>query len=122
MAKEEYVSYKVAKLLKKKGFDGYCFKVYDIGGTVNDAMELYGETEVCNSDCSEGDIAAPTLQDAVRWLREQHKLLISINPALDKDGQLCICTTSGTWTTLKKKQKKVVYIQLRTITNVLMLQ
>lgn len=78
MVKEDCVSYRIAKLLKKKGFDGDCYRIYCIDGTIVYAMELYGEVEVCNSDCIEGDITAPTLQIATKWLREVHHCYIQV--------------------------------------------
>lgn len=90
MVKDGYVSFETAKLLKEKGYDGYCFKAYSTDGTIDDAIELCGEVDICNSECTEGNVAAPTLQDAARWLREQYELLISINPTLDKGGWLCV--------------------------------
>ena len=87
---EDFVSFELAKLLRKKGFDGYCFMIYSIDGTIDNTMELYGEVSMCNSECSDGDIVAPTFQMAIKYLREQYGFLISINPTLDKDGQLCI--------------------------------
>lgn len=77
--KEDFVSFKTAKLLKEKGFDGDCFRIYCIDGTINYAMELYGEVEVCNSDCIEGDITAPTYQDAIKFLYEK-EILVNVQP------------------------------------------
>ena len=51
MMTEDYVSFETAKLLKEKGFDEECQKYY-------------------------GDYKypCPTLQMAMKWLREEHKL------------------------------------------------
>lgn len=76
MLKEDYVSFETAKLLKDKGFDGCCFMVYDKYGAIDYAMESYGEDEVCNSECSEGDVTAPTIQTAMRSIREKKGLCI----------------------------------------------
>ena len=76
MINEDYVNFETAKLLKDAGFDEYCFKAYEIDGTLSDAMELNGEVDICNSECSEGDIAAPTIQMAMKWLREEKNLCI----------------------------------------------
>lgn len=90
--KEDYVSFEIAKLLKEKGFDGYCFMVYDKYGAVGYTMESYGEATICNSECSEGDISAPTLQMSMKWLREVHELHICIfvgkDSSCDADGNL----------------------------------
>lgn len=78
MIKEDFVPFEVAGLLKENGFDEYCFLAYDKDGSINDAMELYGEFEVCNSECYEDDIAAPTFQMAMKWLREEKHIYIQI--------------------------------------------
>ena len=77
--KEDFVSFKIAKLLKEKGFDGYCFMVYDIDCSIDYAMEFYGEVDICNSDCSEGVITAPTYQDAIKFLYEK-EMLVNVQP------------------------------------------
>lgn len=66
---EDYVSFETAKLLKQKGFDEYC-PYYDKEG------EFWGYHTVNHK----GDdyISAPTLQMAMKWLREVHKLYISL--------------------------------------------
>lgn len=106
MVKEDFVSFETAELLRKKGFDEYCFKAYNTDGTIDDAIELCGEVDICNSECTEGNIAAPTLQDAAKWLRKQYELLISINPILDKDGQLCIMYYIWNLDDIKKEAEK----------------
>lgn len=80
--KEAYVSFETAKLLKEKGFDWKCsawYAKYDTG------VELHTDIERrdYNSDTVslyDGLISAPTLQMACRWLREEHKIHISIIP------------------------------------------
>ena len=57
---EDYCSYEVAKLLKEKGFDYQGFDYIDFEG------------EVIKQD-------RPTHQMAMKWLREVHKLLISVD-------------------------------------------
>ena len=59
MIEEDYVSFETAKLLKEKGFDEECQKYY-------------------------GDYKypCPTLQMAMRWLREVHHLFIGVEPRL----------------------------------------
>lgn len=60
MITEDYVSYEVAKLLKEKGFDYQGFDYIDFEG------------EVIKQD-------RPTHQMAMKWLREVHKLHISVD-------------------------------------------
>ena len=55
MITEDYVSFETAKLLKEKGFDEEC-------------QEYYGDYEY----------PCPTLQMAMKWLREVHKTEIRV--------------------------------------------
>jgi hypothetical protein len=73
---EDYCSYEVAKLLKEKGFNEPCDNYYDKKGsekqepqelTWNEIMYSYNEF-----------LKAPTHQMAMKWLREVHGLIISI--------------------------------------------
>ena len=68
MITEDYVSFEVAKLLKEKGFDGIVTNSYD-----NYTLEFlphcakhYGQTN------------APTLQMAMKWLREVYNIHIEV--------------------------------------------
>ena len=87
MITEDYVSFEVAKLLKEKGFDGECRAFWkDWKGEIrlcscnnahmfeychNSMLERYNDTEETN-------IAAPTLQMAMKWLREEHDKSIEV--------------------------------------------
>ena len=92
MIVEDYVSFETAKLLKEKGFDEYCRTIYNAGVFCSIASldcrwnEGYGELieEKQNSDFSIYDnaISAPTLQMAMKWLREVHNL--SVRPRYDE--------------------------------------
>jgi len=70
MITEDYVSFETAKLLKEKDFDEYC-GYYDRNGE-------YWDYRVYNH---RGDdyISAPTLQMAMKWLRNIHGLFIHID-------------------------------------------
>ena len=80
MITEDYVSYEVAKLLKEKGFDEYCYKFYDYN-----SKEIYKETLHCCNSRSD-DYSAPTLQMAMKWLREVHNIFIEIGVSIDLNG------------------------------------
>lgn len=70
MITEDYVSLETAKLLKEKGFDGVCRTAYEM---ITDKHEV----EQC-SPSSWGklnQIKRPTLQMAMKWLREVHKIV-----------------------------------------------
>ena len=66
--KVEYVSFETALLLKKKGFEQVgCQKKYNTKG------------DLCAGYCY-GPVA-PTLQMAMKWLREVHNLCLFVIPA-----------------------------------------
>ena len=79
MITEDYVSYEVAKLLKEKGFD-------------EKTLSYYEDNVLCHGDWFEwnrsplGHIAAPTLQLAMKWLREEKRISIIIEFDLTKRG------------------------------------
>lgn len=69
---EDYVSFDIAKLLKEKGFNEPVRCFYNI------------RTEILCDDCVKTrnsyteSIAAPTLQMALKWLREVHHIDIEV--------------------------------------------
>ena len=69
MITEDYVSFEIAKLLKEKGFDEYC-------GYYSSDGEYWGY-RVYNHK-GKDYISAPTLQMAMKWLREVHKIEIRV--------------------------------------------
>ena len=78
MLTEDYVSFEVAKLLKEKGFDAECSCYYFFKD------EEQFEESLNHSDWNNGypyRCSAPTLQMAMKWLREVHN--ISIEPLVD---------------------------------------
>lgn len=83
MITEDYCSYEVAKLLKEKGFDEYCRYFYDCNtpDTGYLSNKRYGEY-IHNSKVYDGRnlAACPTHQMAMAWLREMHKIMITIIP------------------------------------------
>ena len=100
MITEDYVSFETAKLLKEKGFDEYCTKFYN-NLNQNKIFEL------CNTQQLEGasvvsnkmlddylptlqvksiGYAVPTLQMAMKWLREVHNIHIILHPYPDMPG------------------------------------
>lgn len=74
MIKEAYCSFEIAKLLKKKGFDIPCYGRYSVR-----SQEFHLDT---TRPCNNGGISqysAPTLQMAMRWLREEYNIFINID-------------------------------------------
>ena len=79
MAREDYCSFELSKLLKEKGFDEYCRSFYEL----REPRVYVGSNGVCNNtmfqDESNECIARPTHQMAMKWLREVHKIDIFID-------------------------------------------
>lgn len=74
MITEDYCSYEVAKLLKEKGFDEPCLQMWECGP---DKRYLFRLQSSCYQNITEEDSClAPTLQMAMKWLREIYKLSI----------------------------------------------
>ena len=73
MITEDYVSFETAKLLKEKGFDGVTEKYY---------LKYKGEYILVSRGTAEhpdSSIDVPTLQMAMKWLREVHNIHINID-------------------------------------------
>jgi len=86
MITEDYVSFETAKLLKEKGFDSECDYLYVDGNIVR------AQGGKCNWNSGEtlftdykNECSAPTLQMAMKWLREAHNIIISIFPTIETD-------------------------------------
>ena len=92
MIKEAYVSFEVVKLLKEKGFNEECNRVYEGPNlkyttlSISPLMslgELGGfhpkQLYVTNDEVGDIVYAAPTLQMAMKWLREIHSIYIDID-------------------------------------------
>jgi len=103
MITEDYVSFETAKLLKEKGFKAWCYKsygtaVYHKGVPISfdEECELKEEGLEDEIEYVEGGYlydfgydnrkkdakvwAAPTLWMAMKWLREAHKIDITVDP------------------------------------------
>lgn len=77
MITEDYVSFEIAKLLKEKGFEGDVnayYHIWDNGHRVCPVQEF------THSEAPHLYIPAPTLQMAMKWLREVHNLWCEISP------------------------------------------
>ena len=70
---EDYVSYGVAKLLKEKGFDEPCQKCYYISTKSIEDVHNGRNTTLLSFF-----ISCPTLQMAMKWLREVHNIFIIV--------------------------------------------
>ena len=80
MITEDYVSFETAKLLKEKGFnkDTYTMSMYDENGEAKDVLLL---------KAGEEPVLRPTLQMAMKWLREMHNIDISVVPHPNKEDK-----------------------------------
>ena len=84
MITEDYVSYEVAKLLKEKGFNEPTFTYYNNDGDLMNSCNFCGSyTLGCFNNVKDEKVncAAPTLQMAMKWLREVHNLHIDVDPS-----------------------------------------
>lgn len=73
MITEDYVSFGTAKLLKEKEFDEETRGYYPIKGDATGHLMFGSEYD---HNRSQVQISAPTLQMAMKWLRETHNLVI----------------------------------------------
>ena len=77
MIAEDYVSFETAKLLKEKGFDWECFQYWhEKDNELVHSQSMHPIQNISNP-CFFGP-AAPTLQMAMKWLREIHNLAIEL--------------------------------------------
>lgn len=76
MIAEDYVSFETAKLLKEKGFDGEVLNYFnmDIRLSTTRTARNWNRVKVFYS--------APTLQMAMKWLREVHNIVIVLTPSM----------------------------------------
>lgn len=73
MLTEDYCDFEAAKLLKEKGFDEDTICVY-----IGRHLLIKGEGTISNAT-DMPIIPAPTLQMAMKWLREVHNIIITID-------------------------------------------
>lgn len=129
MITEDYVSFETAKLLKEKGFNEKVICYYDDGGSLN--LNKFVEFQCCNQGYGSNIFAAPTLQMAMKWLREVHNLCIE--PYRTACGYLYTISTipygsckynprkggddeeSGQWTTYEKACETAIKYSLENL-------
>lgn len=74
MITEDYVNFEIAKLLKEKGFDEPVNRFYEI----STGQPLLVRSEYCRNSYTT-NYAAPTHQMAMKWLREVHNIIITMD-------------------------------------------
>lgn len=82
MITEDYVSFETAKLLKEKGFDVYVRSFYE-KDEYKTKEELCENEALWNWNISSFRYSAPTLQMAMKWLREAHNLFVFPFPQMN---------------------------------------
>lgn len=70
---EDYCSYELSKLLKEKGFDGLVYTYYPRG-----VKDKYNISMLADNHNKHSETSRPTLQMAMKWLREMHRKYIDI--------------------------------------------
>ena len=83
MITEDYVSFEIAKLLKEKGFDEPTTKSYYTEGFENPMKFSHDLLPCIRPD----EFLCPTLQMAMKWLREVHKIQLWAEPYEYEKGQ-----------------------------------
>lgn len=78
MITEDYVSFETAKLLKEKGFDEKCRTYYKVFPKSKIAAIYHSSENRGVSEDDPNEILCPTIQMAMKWLREVHHLFIQI--------------------------------------------
>ena len=79
MITEDYVSFETAKLLKEKGFDEYGFNGYIKYKYVKEFDTYLQTSEYVDYNFKKYYYPCPTLQMAMKWLREVHNIFIGIS-------------------------------------------
>ena len=85
MITEDYVSFETAKLLKEKGFDEECSCFYNNIDYGTPGLEVDGQLYYKNSALDDEEYAAPTIQMAMKWLRNEYNLHIITLPYAPMD-------------------------------------
>ena len=76
MITEDYISFETAELLKEKGFDENCAALYHLR---TGKIIQQGVGYVFKNSQWENFVSAPTLQMAMKWLREVHNILLVVD-------------------------------------------
>ena len=90
MITEDYVSFETAKLLKEKGFNVYVRSYYE-KDVYRTKEEFSTNNALWNWNISNFRYSAPTLQMAMKWLREVHNVFIDISSRFSKNADSDVC-------------------------------
>ena len=115
MITEDYVSFEVAKLLKEKGFEGYSIlTIYDENAAnvyIKELQEKYLPYSSDDSKLKEFYYTQPTLQMAMKWLREVHNLYIEISLSCDREDKNAKIFDASIFNVQNQRYKKLSNIQ-----------
>lgn len=107
MITEDYVSFETAKLLKEKGFDEKCQKVYMHNDQLLWAQIFMEGESFVNNECidlvakynnwagSDYAFLCPTLQMAMKWFRRVHHIHIRLINSTDESYRYEIYPRKG---------------------------
>lgn len=84
MITEDYVSFEIAKLLKEKGFEGVVNAYYHIW---DNGKRVCSVQEFSHSEAPHLYIPAPTIQMAMKWLRDNNGIAVipTLSSILDNE-------------------------------------
>jgi hypothetical protein len=80
---EDYCSFELSKLLKEKGFDGLVYTYYPKG-----VKDKYNISALADDHNKHGETSRPTLQMAMKWLREKDIDIIIMPLFKIKEGRI----------------------------------
>ena len=77
---EDFVTFEIAKKLKKKGFRcNYPFAMYSEGGLFYACYTSAGYANYYDyNDFDESDYIAPTISQALKWLRKEKRIFVDV--------------------------------------------
>lgn len=90
---EDFVSYEIGKLLKDKGFDWVCEHYFAFSSYGSSYVETALTPDNWNNEEKFADmVSAPTIQMALKWLRDIHRIFVTGTPMLE-NLHICYMTS-----------------------------
>jgi hypothetical protein len=107
---EDYCDFETAQLLKEKGFDVPCLAHWFIGTNkhfvISTTPQNWNEVK---TDLSW--LSCPTLQMAMKWLREVHELYIEVSLSCDREDKNAKIFDASIFNLQNQRYKKLGNIQ-----------
>jgi len=91
MITEDYVSFEIAKSLKERGFNEPCEGFYVNSDVLSHTLSNAKNSKWDEDKSTIGYISAPTLQMAMKWLREEHSIFIDIISRFSMNADKDVC-------------------------------